>query len=426
MSHGSRGKWLTGFAFLAFVASPELVAQYAKAPDTYSVTEVNNMFMAGMTMEVTRDGTRAVVDQSYPPREGSPKGYHTRTFYDIPAGKSYTQDLLQPGGPCTGANFSGDWGDPFAMTAQINAEAAKKPLKDLGPGTVNGMAAKVMEVPVEGMPTPAKVWIEGKHGLVLKLDMAMPGKPQATLFEVKTVSFGKPPAGAVAQPASCVAAGPPPPTEAEKIAAATGGNATDFAIAPIAPATPSRNSCTVLLRTVRAGSMEPMTTGFQVAVDLTVDLDHPASYKMGAGPGGKATFAGGGLKDLTSQLRNGVLRIDNVPEKFDVETASSRHWWRSIRPLLEPPAPDRLRRHVQRQISRRRVARGSMLPSSNIRSATWCRISGYSTETHFVLKGQCAHCQAPKCVLPFALFCQFRYFVLPIIPASPRVCDLLR
>ncbi len=149
MSHAGRGMWLTGLAFLAVVASPELVAQYAKAPDAkapdaYSVTEVNNMFMPGMTMEITRDGTRAVVDQSYPPREA-----------------------------------------------------------------------------------------------------------------------------------------------------------------------------------VRAGSMEPMTTGFQVAVDLTVDLDHPASYKMGAGPGGKATFAGGGLKDLTSQLRNGVLRIDNAPEKFDVETAYS-------------------------------------------------------------------------------------------------------
>jgi hypothetical protein len=137
MSHRSRGKWLTGFAFLAFLASPELVAQYAKAPDAYSVTEVNNMFVEGMTMQITRDGTRAVVDQSYPSREGTPKGYHTRTFYDIPAGKSYAQDLLQPGGPCTGANFSGDWGDPFAMTAQINADAAKRPLKDLGPGTVS-------------------------------------------------------------------------------------------------------------------------------------------------------------------------------------------------------------------------------------------------------------------------------------------------
>src|ERR1035438_3479981 len=241
MSHGSRGKWLTGFAFLAFVASPELVAQYAKAPDAYSVTEVNNMFMAGMTMEITPDGKRPGVAHSYSPRAGSPKGYHTRTFYDIPAGKSYTQDLLQPGGPCAGANFSGDWGDPFAMTAQINADAAKKPLKELGPGTVNGMAAKVIEVPVEGMPTPAKVWVEAKFGMVLKLDMAMPGQPQATLVEIKKVSFAKPAAGALVQPASCVAAGPPPPTEAEKIAAATGGNAAGVASSPLAPATPSRN-----------------------------------------------------------------------------------------------------------------------------------------------------------------------------------------
>ena len=323
MSLGSCGKWQTGFAFLAFAASPVLVAQYAKAPDTYAVTEVNNMFVEGMTMEITRDGTRAVVEQSYPPREGMPKGFHTRTFYDIQAGTSFTQDLSQPGGACTAARFSGDWGDPFAMTAEVNKNAAKKPLKDLGPGTVNGMAAKVMEVSVEGMPTPAKVWMESKYGLVLKLDMAMPGKPLATLVEVRKVSFAKPPASVLAQPASCLAAGPPPPTEAEQISAATGSNAADFAIAPIAPAAPSRDSCTVLLRTVRAGSMEPVTTGFQLAVDLTVDLDHPASYKMGAGPGGKATFVGGGLKDLTSQLRNGVLRIDNAPEKFDVETAYS-------------------------------------------------------------------------------------------------------
>ena len=266
MSHGSRGKWLAGFAFLAFVASPELVAQYAKAPDAYSVTEVNNMFMAGMTMEITRDGTRAVVDQSYPPREGSPKGYHTRTFYDIPAGKSYTQDLLQPGGSCTGANFSGDWGDPFALTAQMSADAAKKPLKDLGPGTVNGMAAKVMEVPVGGMPTPAKVWVETKYGMVLKLDMAMPGKPQATLIEIKKVSFAKPAAGAVAQPASCVVAGPPPPTEAEKIAAATGGNAADFALAPIAPPTPCR---------ARAAIRAPMLGATAAAAEPSVKMPRP-------------------------------------------------------------------------------------------------------------------------------------------------------
>src|ERR1039458_6871641 len=70
---------------------------------------------------------------------------------------------------------------------------------------------------------------------------------------------------------------------------------------------------------------------------------------------------------------------------------------------------------------RRRAHAASSSLSTAIRSATWCRISGYSTETHFALKGQLAHCHAPRCVLPFSLFCQAMYFVLPMIPASPRV-----
>src|ERR1019366_3916555 len=53
------------------------------------------------------------------------------------------------------------------------------------------------------------------------------------------------------------------------------------------------------------------------------DLNHPTSYQMGSGPGGRATFSGGGLKEVTSQLRNGVLRIDDAPEQFDMEMGFS-------------------------------------------------------------------------------------------------------
>jgi hypothetical protein len=75
------------------------------------------------------------------------------------------------------------------------------------------------------------------------------------------------------------------------------------------------------LRVVRAGSMAPVTSGFQVAVDKTVDLDHPASYQMRIGSGGRATFSSGGLKEVTSQLQNGVLHIDDAPLHFDLEMA---------------------------------------------------------------------------------------------------------
>lgn len=303
-------KWLIVFAWLASVASPSLRAQYAKAPDAYTVTEVNSMFGPGVTMEISRDGNRAVVEQSSP-REGSPHGFHTRAIYDLQAGKNYTMDLSTPAGQCSAGNFSGDWGDPFATSGVL----AQLHPKDLGADTAAGFPVRVLEVTIPGQTTPAKAWVEAKYGLVLKLEMA--GK---TVIEVKKVSFAKPLAGALAMPAACSGV-KAPPTEAENIAAATGGNAADFANAVLAPASPSTNSCTVLFRVVRTGSMAPVATGFQVAVDKNVDMDHPAAYKMGSGAGGHATFSGGGLKELTSQMRDGVLRIDDASAHFDMEVA---------------------------------------------------------------------------------------------------------
>jgi hypothetical protein len=310
MSQRQCRKLLTVFAYLAGVATPSLLAQYAKAPDTYSVTEVNSMFGPGSTLEISRDGNWAVVDRSYP-REGSPNGSHTREIYNLQAGTTYSLDLNQTAAQCGAGHFSGDWGDPFAMTAEV----AKLNPKDAGTDTVNGIPAKVLQAVIPGQSAPAKVWVEGKYGLVLKLEMD--GK---TVVEVKKVSFAKPPASVLALPAACRGVSAPP-TEAEKIAAATGGNAADFADATMAPASPSRNSCTVLLRVVRAGTMAPVSSGFQVALDKTVDLDHPAGYQMGVGSGGHMTFSGGGLKEVTSQLQNGVLRIDDAPHHFDLEMA---------------------------------------------------------------------------------------------------------
>jgi|GEM_PF-1342444 len=301
-------KCLIVFVFLAGLASPSLFAQYAKAPDAYSVTEINSMFGPTSTMEVWRDGNRAVLDQSYL-SAGASSGGHTRQIFDLKAGKSYSLDLSQAGGQCSAGNISGDWGDPFATTAELT----KLNAKEVGTDTVLGMAAKVLEVVLPGQQGTSKVWVDARYGLILK--MVMGGK---TVIEVKKVSFAKPPASELAMPAACAGV-VAPPTEEEKIAADLGGNVADFANAVRAPATPSSNSCTVLFRVVHTGSMAPVTSGFQVAVDKTVDVNHPAAYKMGSGPGGRATFSGGGLKELTSQLRNGVLRIDDAPAQFDME-----------------------------------------------------------------------------------------------------------
>jgi hypothetical protein len=311
------GKWISVFACLAGVASPaSLLAQYAKAPDACSVTQVNSMFGPAVTMEISRDGNWVVVDHITPPADASEKAARTRTYYDLQAGKTYSLDPTAPGAMCGAGRFSGDWGDPFAGTADL----AKTQTKDVGADTVNGIAARVLEVTIPGQPATAKAWVEGKYGLVLKLEMAGPNGQRQTISEIKKVSFEKPPASAFVLPAAC-ASGTSAPTEEERIAAITGGNGADFSNAIMPPSSPSRNSCTVLLRVVRAGSMAPISSGFQVAVDKAVDLDHPASYQMGSGPGGRMTFSGGGLKEVTGQLKSGVLRIDDVPAHFDIETA---------------------------------------------------------------------------------------------------------
>jgi hypothetical protein len=294
----------------ATLAVPPLLGQYAKPPDAYSLTEINSMFGPPTTMEISRDGSHVSVDQTAP-REGYPNGFHTRAIYDLQTSKTYSMDLNQSTPACGAGNFSGDWGDPFATSGQM----AQLAPKDLGTDTVNGLPAKVVQVNIPGQAAPGKVWLDAKYGLILKFEMG--GK---TVIEVKKVSFTKPPASATALPPACAGIAAPP-TEAERMSAVTGGNGADFTNAIIAPRSPSNNACTVLFRVVRAGTMAPITSGFQVAVDKTVDLNHPASYNMGVGAGGRMTFSGGGLKELTSQLQNGVLRIDDAPAHFDLETA---------------------------------------------------------------------------------------------------------
>jgi len=309
--------WFVSLILLAGFAVPALWAQYPKAPETYSITETNSMMGLDITMQIYRDGSKAVVDQSYGPREGSPKGVHTRTLYDLHTQQNYTWNLMDASALCGGGTFSGDWGDPFAASAAMNADMAKRQPKEIGTETLNGIATKILEVAVPD--NQAKLWVDEKYGLIIKGQMTgISGQPQ-TILEVKQLSFAKPPASVFVLPAACAqaAAAPRVPTEAERIAAETGGHAEDFSNAIMPP--PSQSSCTVLFRILRADTMEPMTSGFQVALDTQVDLDHPASYSTGLGADGRATFSGGGLHEVTGQLRNGVLRVENTPPHFNVD-----------------------------------------------------------------------------------------------------------
>jgi hypothetical protein len=309
--------WSVGALLLTSLAVPELRAQYANPPDAYSLTELNAMFGVPVTMNIDRDGSKALVDNSYPQQPGAASGGHTRALYDLPAKSSMNWDLQNASVPCGKSTFSGDWGDPFAFSAEIVGDLNKQHATEAGTAVINGISTKLYEADAQG--NKASVWVEPKYGLVVKMEMTDKSGKTQTMVEVKQFSVTKPAASVLTLPASCAAAANAPrtPTDAERIAAETGEDASNFASA-IMPGG-ANGACSVSLRVVRAGTMQPVTAGFQVAIDPQVDLDHPAAYSLGTGANGRTNFSGGHLTEMTGQLRNGVLVIDNAPARFDVE-----------------------------------------------------------------------------------------------------------
>jgi hypothetical protein len=305
---------MSGLRFLLACASVAVLTAQS-APTAYTITEINNMFGPTVSATVYRNGSKVLVDSNSGPFDGRPQGSHTRALYDLNAHTNYAWDLLDTSSGCGGSNFSGDWGDPFAMAAGLTAELATKNPKETGRETMNGFATKVVEA-LDPQTGKVKAWIDIKSGLLIKAQVIPASGAPNTILEVKQYTAGPPAASIFVPPVSCATV-KIPPTEKERIAAETGGNADDFANATHGPG--SKASCTVLLRVVKEGSMEPVTSGFQVAVDRTVDMDHPGSYVYGVGEDGTYTFSGGGLHELTSQLRDGVLRIENVPAQFHLE-----------------------------------------------------------------------------------------------------------
>jgi hypothetical protein len=290
---------------LAALAAPGLWAQFAPPPTQYTVTQVGGMLGPGESMVIYRDGDQVILDHPE---------HHIRSLYNLKTHTNLGWDSKDPSGVCSNGRFEGDWGDPFTVTDMEDLLKSSKtpPTND----TVNGVATKVYEVIEPQSKSKIKIWREPKYGLVMKAEMTPPGGAATTLIETKQFSFTKPPAAIFALPAACANAAPPPPTAAERFAAETGDAGANFVDATMGPGSP--DSCTMAMRFVQAGSMQPLSD-FQVALDLAYDQNNPPHYVMGGSPSGRTVFSGGHLKEYTAQIQNGVLRVPNVPPSFDFE-----------------------------------------------------------------------------------------------------------
>jgi hypothetical protein len=290
-------------------------AQTAAAPTAYTVTVTNSIFGPGERLKIYRLGAKVLVDQVSEASAADPKAAHIRGLFDLETHRNLSWSWPDSSAGCSSGTFSGDWGDPFGNVDALAGQATRQ----VGTETLHGYVARIMEASDQG--NTIRAWVDSKTGLVLKAQLSQQGAAPRTILEVVTASFAPPPASVFAVPAVCAAAAaaPPPPTEEEQIAALTGGNPQDFVKAIYGPG--SKDSCTVLFRVMKAGSMEPITSGFQVALDLNLATEPQPSYTIGLSREGHAIFSGGGLREVTSQMRNGVLRIDNPPGHFDLEIA---------------------------------------------------------------------------------------------------------
>ncbi len=294
------------FWALAAMTSPGLWAQSATAPTAYTVTQVNGMMGSPVTMTIYRDGSKVVIDH---PENKS------RTLYDLQAHTTYSWTIDHPEGGCGNGNFSGDWGDPF-QSGDVD-ELLKASTTSPGNETLNGFATKVYEAVDPKTKIKVKVWREPKTGMIVRADMAPPGGAMTTIIETKQFNAANPSASLFVLPPSCASAPPPPPTALQRFATETGDDSpANFAEATLGPGSP--NSCTMLMRFVAAGTMQPISD-FQVALDLAYDQNNPEHYVMGGSPSGRTVFSGGHLKEYTADIHNGVLRVDNVPASFDLE-----------------------------------------------------------------------------------------------------------
>lgn len=295
--------------FLALAIAAQ--SQPAEPPHAYSVTEINAMMGPSMTMQIDRDGPRAMVETTVASQPGaaSSPASHTRTFYDFENHKNYTWSLSDASAACSHGDFSGDWGDPFETSAALIKELASQHPHQTGTETVNGFTAKAMQTG-DG-PDPVKFWLDPASGLVVKAQSG-----SQTLLEIKRLSLAKPPAARFALPAKC---GGGPATPAERISAETGGATGDFVDALKTPA--SAESCPVVFRVVQAGPMTPITGGFQLAIDRTAGDNTASRYTFASTSDGHMTFSGGGLREVTSQLQDGALHLPGPPARFYLEIA---------------------------------------------------------------------------------------------------------
>lgn len=298
------------FACAVLAAAISLVHAQSTSPTTYTITQA---LASGGTSTLYRDGSKALQDVSHPAQGGTPAS-RSFTLYDLKAGTSVSWDPAANPPACGAGRFSGDWGDPFAMTAEVTDGIAKGELKPAGTETVAGIPAQIYTG--TGDQASTKIWYDAKDKLALRIQAVMPDGKPLMMADIRKVSFAPPPASLFVAPAACAGA-KPPQTPAEEIAEETGDDPANYAKGN-GPGT--KNSCSVVLKVVQAKTLAPITQHMQVAVDTAIySENNPPHHEYGVGQDGTVTYSGGHIMEITNRVHNGVVLLGNPPAYFELD-----------------------------------------------------------------------------------------------------------
>jgi hypothetical protein len=191
-----------------------LTASFACAqslPDTYSIEATGDMG-GPLSIKINRNGSKELIEW-----KNQSGDMHMRQLYDFQTHRLYNLDLnakqcgiQQYVSAYAPMNF-----DPVGGADEIKKAMAKDPPKVLRTEAVNGINTNVAEVVFpQGKMT---YWFDAKHGFTVKQTVALNGKPERALFEIRQITYAPSPASLFTPPTNC--------TQTGGVTSATGGHA---------------------------------------------------------------------------------------------------------------------------------------------------------------------------------------------------------
>ncbi len=292
------------------LAAATLAGAQTAPPTNYIITEMLSGGAPGATETIYRSGDKVLTDVTQP-AQGAAAATHTMTFYDLKAQTDLSWNAAVNPPVCGGSGtFSGDWGDPLAMTAELNEGISGGALKPAGTETLAGIPTQIYQG--SDAQSTTKAWLDKKDGIVIRAVVSAPGIAPMTVVDIIKVSLDTPPASIFTPPAACGAV-KPPPSPGQLIEQETGDNPANYVDAIYGPGSPK--SCSVVLRVVNAATLTPIPH-IQVAIDTSYKQDDPPHYTSGMRNDGTVNYAGGAIREITSQAHDGMVPLGSPPPYF--------------------------------------------------------------------------------------------------------------